>query len=757
MTVTPSLPSSPVQTSNVPRGNFLSRLSVPQKVGLLTLALSVPLIYSVGTNVAAASHELESVQHQQQGYLYLQQLSNLLGDTQLSRGAISRALSANQRGEQLIVPEVQKVTENLAQLEQLTQTAPLSGEITETIVQTNKAWQEFLAKLKGPQPPTGAELAQSFDTIFSKQVLPLTQSVVQASNLAHSDNAATNALLNMTTNVFPSQWNDTGFTRSLTVRAYSEADPATGAIDSGNQREYRVHLANARAAHQLMVSSMERAIQADPAQSAELQAALDNMKAAMGKVFSNFETAFLAGNRVGLARDKAFPALQPSFDAEAQAYQAAMSALQQQLRQESDAIRRSEILSLILLVGSIALATTLAYLILRAITQPLGQLTQAATALSRGQFGARIPVTSSDELGTLATTFNAAAAQLEANEQRAEQERLEQERLQNNIGQFLDVTMDIAEGDLTKRGVVTEDVLGNVVDSINLMTEELGYVLGDVQKASGSMTSGSQTMLATTSQIQEGTAMTAAEAQRVAQQVQELTNSVRQMAEQAQASADAARQALLASQQGQEAVTSTLDGMQNIRREVQGVAKSIKGLGDRSLEIQEIVDTISGIARQTNLLALNATIEAAGAGEAGGRFSIVADEVRKLADNSAAATGRIAALIQNIQTEIQDVVVNVEESTREVEQGYRVAGSAGERLRQIGELTQQSAQLAESISSATQQQVQGIDQMGSAVQQIAQIAQRSEESVEQGRAAAEQLQQLSERLNASLTRFRLPS
>ncbi len=243
----------------------------------------------------------------------------------------------------------------------------------------------------------------------------------------------------------------------------------------------------------------------------------------------------------------------------------------------------------------------------------------------------------------------------------------------------------------------------------------------------------------------------------MARQVQQVIVQIRDMATSAQASADSARQALLASQQGQQAVAGTLEGMQNIRREVQGVAKRIKGLGDRSLEIQEIVDTISQIASQTNLLALNAAIEAAGAGEAGSRFAIVADEVRKLADNSAQATGRIANLIRTVQTEIQDVIVTVEDGTREVEQGYRIAGTAGERLREIGTLTQQSAQLAESISNATQAQVQGMEQVGGAVQEIASIADRSRSSVERGRVAAEQLQNLASELNSGLARFRLPS
>ncbi|WP_229659311.1 methyl-accepting chemotaxis protein, partial [Deinococcus wulumuqiensis] len=192
------------------------------------------------------------------------------------------------------------------------------------------------------------------------------------------------------------------------------------------------------------------------------------------------------------------------------------------------------------------------------------------------------------------------------------------------------------------------------------------------------------------------------------------------------------------------------------RREVQQVSRRIKTLGDRSLEIQEIVDTISQIAEQTHLLAVNASIEAAGAGEAGSRFSIVADSVRKLANTSAQATTRIAGLIRSVQAEVQDVIVGAEEGTREVEQGYRIAGSAGQRLQDIGQLTERSAQLAEQIAASTQAQVSSVEQVNAAVQQIAEVAQRSESAVEQGRSAAQRLEDLAQQLNASLARFRLP-
>ena len=140
------------------------------------------------------------------------------------------------------------------------------------------------------------------------------------------------------------------------------------------------------------------------------------------------------------------------------------------------------------------------------------------------------------------------------------------------MGQFLDVTMDIAEGDLTKKGKVTEDVLGNVVDSINLMVEELAGTLRGMQNASNSVTGGSRAMLNSTAQIEQGAMTTTQEARRVAQQAQDVNTNIQEMAQIANASADTARKALQASLQGQQAVVSTLEGMQNIRGSAEAVS-----------------------------------------------------------------------------------------------------------------------------------------------------------------------------------------
>lgn len=423
-----------------------------------------------------------------------------------------------------------------------------------------------------------------------------------------------------------------------------------------------------------------------------------------------------------------------------------------------NALQRSQItLALGILALTALIALTAAFLFSRTITRPIGELAQAAEEFGAGNLNVQVPVRSSDEVGQLAQVFGNSVNQIRAYVNKQEEERQKAVELQGNIGDFLNVAMDIAQGDLTKRGKVTEDVLGNVVDAINLITEEIGYLLKEVQKAAQQVNQEADVMTRINNLVLQSAQSQNGESQSARSQVQQVDASIRQVAESANQTATAAEQTRKASQIGSEALDSTLHGMQSIRREVQSISKGIKGLSDRSLEISEIVETISRIASQTNLLALNAAIEAAGAGEAGSRFAIVAGEVRKLAEDSAKATQRVGGLIKGIQNEIQAVVANVEEGTREVEEGYRIANQAGQRLKDITILADQSTELVQGISRTLQEQVAGVDKVQAAVQTIAETANLTEQQVAQGRQAAEQLRGLAQQLAQSLSRFQLPA
>jgi twitching motility protein PilJ len=154
-------------------------------------------------------------------------------------------------------------------------------------------------------------------------------------------------------------------------------------------------------------------------------------------------------------------------------------------------------------------------------------------------------------------------------------------------------------------------------------------------------------------------------------------------------------------------------------------------------------------------LALNAAIEAAGAGEAGLRFAIVADEVRKLAERSAKATKDIGLLIRNVQVETQEAIVVMEQGTREVESGYGVTVEAGERLKQIAEISERSSELAQEISLATQHQVRSAEGVAAAMQSIATVAVQTEQGVMQTRRTVDELVKLADALQGSLARFKL--
>jgi twitching motility protein PilJ len=402
-----------------------------------------------------------------------------------------------------------------------------------------------------------------------------------------------------------------------------------------------------------------------------------------------------------------------------------------------------------LIVFIVALGISLV-LLDRKIVGSLHKLVDYSERIAAGDYRAQADISSQDDFGFIAENFNRSSEKLA----KAMSNQEAQESLQRSVTEFLSTVSQIARGDLTLRGKVTNDALGNVVDSVNYMLDNMTKVLERIRKNALDVAGNANEILISAEQMASGATQQDQEITNTSSAVEELTVSMKQVSNNAEASAEAARRALDAAEQGNRAVRDTLEGMQRIRASVQATAKKIKSLGDRSLEISEIINVINDITEQTNLLALNAAIEAARAGEAGRGFAVVADEVRKLAEHSRTATKDIAALIKAIQAETNEAVVVMEEGTKEVEVGARLADQAGKALEAISSVVRQSAELVQEISLASKQQVRGTEGVANAMQIISNITRQTSQGARQTARTVEHMVKLSEQLNEALSQFR---
>lgn len=291
---------------------------------------------------------------------------------------------------------------------------------------------------------------------------------------------------------------------------------------------------------------------------------------------------------------------------------------------------------------------------------------------------------------------------------------------------------DLAASDLT---VSTNDEIGALINSFNVMKSNLRNLIKQVAAMAEQVASSSEELTATSEQSAEASTQMATSITEVAagaaeqvKTVVKTTAVIEQMSANIQHVTDNVKDATkvsdrtaTAAQAGEQAVNTAITQMANIEKTVIDSSQVIIKLGERSKEIGQIVDTISGIAGQTNLLALNAAIEAARAGEMGRGFAVVAEEVRKLAEQSQEASKQITDLITEIQADTDKAVSAMDVGTHEVRVGSEVVSTAGKAFSEIADLVDQVSVQIKEIASSVQELLAGSRQIITAVGEIDKI------------------------------------
>nr|WP_186329615.1 methyl-accepting chemotaxis protein [Variovorax boronicumulans] len=286
----------------------------------------------------------------------------------------------------------------------------------------------------------------------------------------------------------------------------------------------------------------------------------------------------------------------------------------------------------------------------------------------------------------------------------------------------------IAAGDLgTPIATTSNDETGRLLAALQRMQQGLVDTVQAVRGNAESVSAASTQIALGNNDLSQRTEEQASALQQTAAAMEQLGTTVRHNAENARQAGELAGAASAVAARG-----GTVVGE---------VVTTMGGIQDSAQQIGEIIGVIDGIAFQTNILALNAAVEAARAGEQGRGFAVVAGEVRTLAQRSAEAAKEIRKLITA--------------STARVEHGTALVGRAGSTMQEIVDAVQRVSELMAAISTASQEQSLGVDQIGQAVAQMDLTTQQNAALVEESAAAASSLQSQARELVAAVAVFRL--
>ncbi|ABZ74635.1 methyl-accepting chemotaxis sensory transducer [Shewanella halifaxensis HAW-EB4] len=318
------------------------------------------------------------------------------------------------------------------------------------------------------------------------------------------------------------------------------------------------------------------------------------------------------------------------------------------------------------------------------------------------------------------------------------------------------ITSIEADSDLTRRIQITsQDELGQLSQSFNLMLDKFQASLQGVAETSTSLAESSQGMAAITADAANSVQTQRDELEMVATAMNEMTATVVEVAKNANDAADAAVQTDGQSQAGLAVVNSTVEAIENLAVGIERASQVVHDLERDSHQIGSILDVIKGISEQTNLLALNAAIEAARAGEQGRGFAVVADEVRTLASRTQASTEEIQAMIEKLQGGAKLAASAMSDSRQYVDDSVSHARSAGEALQSIVVAIATITDMNTQIATAAEEQSTVSEEINANIVNISHAAEQTANGTNISSQESENLAHMAKRLSVLVQEFKI--
>lgn len=296
-------------------------------------------------------------------------------------------------------------------------------------------------------------------------------------------------------------------------------------------------------------------------------------------------------------------------------------------------------ITLILGIISMLIGGIIAFIVARKIVTPLTALASHTEIVAQGDLSQHIKVTTDDEIGRLVKSFEDMQSQLKS-----------------TITYVRETSDYVGDGALTLK------------QSVEHVTEATNQVAGNIQEISSS-----------TETVTAGAEQNRVAIHEITEQIAEVSKVTKHISEEAISATNEARE-------GNEIIQSSVLGIQYVNRTAKISLQKTEQMNNRSMEVSQITNIISGISDQINLLALNAAIEAARAGESGKGFAVVADEIRSLAEKAATSANDITLLITEMKKDSNESVIAISEVVNKIEHESNAIHSAGETFKGISRL-----------------------------------------------------------------------
>jgi methyl-accepting chemotaxis protein len=359
----------------------------------------------------------------------------------------------------------------------------------------------------------------------------------------------------------------------------------------------------------------------------------------------------------------------------------------------------------------------------------------------------QIPTVESIEMVELFANQAALAIDNARYVQQQEEERI---ALEEGLEQFREALERVRQGDFQTPAHTSHPRLQPLVKTLNQFLEEGRAILGRIQMVTEAVDEHTRNVQLASELLVRDATQQERQVQQISHVVHDMTEIMHQISEPAASLSKMAIEAMDVTMEGQGAVDRAVDGMSKVREATMRSSRTMRRLSESGQEMNEVLVALPDLTTRMHLLALNAAIEAARAGEHGQGFAVVAREIRTMAMHCTEMARKVETYIRTAQHESIAVAQSIEQNMQQVVMQTELVTQTGVALDAISVVTEQMANLVQSICTAVESQTQGSQLI---VETVSEILNMTGETTHRMREMQESLTRLVELTNAMRSRM----